>query len=261
MNKPDDPHPHWLVPQWPVPASVWALCTTRAGGASDTPYDSLNLGSHVGDDPVRVQANRRRLASAMGCRPVFLEQVHGIAVAAIDGTTPDGLQADGCVARGPGAACTIMVADCLPVLFALGDGSAVAAAHAGWRGLAGGVLEASVHALAGAQRREGEVVAWLGPCIGAAAFEVGGEVVDAFVRRDPQAMSAFAQTDHTGKWLGDLQALARQRLARLGIASVHGNDGGAAWCTVSNPQRFHSFRRDQAVLGGSGRMAATVWIA
>lgn len=260
MNTPNRLHPDWLSVQWPVPASVRALCTTRAGGTSAAPYGSLNLGSHVGDAVAQVRANRQRLEEAVGRRPVFLDQIHGTGVVAIDRATPDDLQADGSVAHEPGAVCTVLVADCLPVLFALRDGSAVGAAHAGWRGLAAGVLEATLRALAG-PGRQGEVVAWLGPCIGAVAFEVGSDVVDAFVRDDPPTRSAFADTGRTGKWFGDLQALARHRLARAGVASVHGNDGSTAWCTASNPLCFHSYRRDQWIRGGSGRMAACVWMA
>ncbi|WP_419095685.1 peptidoglycan editing factor PgeF [Curvibacter soli] len=245
----------WLVPNWPAPPGVRALCTTRAGGASAAPRDSLNLGDHVGDAPEAVRANRELLRGVVP-GPVFLRQVHGTQVVELAPGTPDGTQADGCTAHRPGVACTIMVADCLPVLFARGDGTAVGAAHAGWRGLAGGVLEA----VAGALGAGGECIAWLGPCIGPSAFEVGPEVRDAFTRHDAAAAACFApHAAHAGKWLADLPALARRRLRAAGVAAVHGNDGGPAWCTVANPLRFFSYRRDVPALGGAGRFAACVW--
>jgi len=270
------PHPDWLRPRWPAPAHVQALCTTRAGGSSRPPYDTLNLGDHVGDDPRAVQANRAALGAALGgARPVFLRQVHGTAVAALHAALPDGTVADACVAATPGLACTIMVADCLPILLTDRQGRAVAAAHAGWRGLAGqggvGVIEAvfkdfSALALAGQApeamdsiAHAADTLAWLGPCIGPRAFEVGAEVRAAFCAHDAAAARHF--TDQGGgKYLADLAGLARQRLAALGITSVHGNDGGPDWCTVSRPSRFFSHRRDSAALGGSGRMAACIWL-
>ncbi|MCA0212430.1 MAG: peptidoglycan editing factor PgeF [Proteobacteria bacterium] len=250
--------PPIIRPEWPVPAGVHALCTTRAGGVSLPPYDSLNLGDHVNDDPVAVQANRRVLLRAAGVRPVFLQQVHGTQVVALTDRTPDATPADGCIATQPGVACTIMVADCLPVLFADAKGRAVAAAHAGWRGLAGegghGVLEETCSRLQGATGG-GEVLAWLGPCIGPKAFEVGDEVRAAFVDGDTQAAPLF-RPHAPGKWLADLQGLARLRLAALGITRIHGNDGSDAWCTVNNPSRFFSHRRDRV----SGRFAACIWL-
>jgi len=263
-------HPDWLVPGWPAPANVRALCTTRAGGASLAPYDSLNLGDHVGDAAAPVQANRATLAAAMGgARPVFMQQVHGTQVVNLGAATPDACVADGCVAVAPGVACTIMVADCLPVLFTDAQGSAVAAAHAGWRGLAGGVLEQTYERFRAAGRTSTAqtaiksiasmspgLMAWLGPCIGPDAFEVGDEVRAAFVAHDAAAHSMF-RAHAPGKWLADLQGLARQRLAALGVTQVHGNDGGRAWCTVSQPSRFFSHRRDRV----SGRFAACIWLA
>jgi YfiH family protein len=258
----------WIVPDWPAPPAVHALCTTRAGGASGGAYASLNLGDHVGDDPAAVQANRLRLQQAIDARPVFLRQVHGWQVAELDAQTADGTVADGCVTGAPGVACTILVADCLPVLLTDRAGRAVAAAHAGWRGLAGsqgiGVLEATVAELRDALHRDRddaqeELIAWLGPCIGSDHFEVGAEVKAAFEAHDPAAAPCF-RPGRTGRWLADLPALARQRLAKLGVTAVHGNDGSAGWCTVSDSSRFHSYRRDQAALGGSGRMAACIWL-
>ncbi len=259
-------HPDWLVPQWPAPAAVRAVCTTRAGGRSVAPYDSLNLGDHVGDDILAVGANRALLHEAIQTRPVFLSQVHGSGVVALDPHTAHGTEADACFTRERGVACTIMVADCLPVLFTDMQGSFVAAAHAGWRGLAGvggvGVLEAickhfSTPGFDPSAPIATKIIAWLGPCIGPEAFEVGSEVKAAFEVHDPQAVSCFRPAAAAGKWLADLPALARQRLAALGITQVDGNDGSRAWCTASNPSRFFSHRRD----GVSGRMAACVWLA
>ncbi len=252
--------PHLLQPDWAAPASVRAVCTTRHGGVSAPPFDTLNLGDHVRDDPAAVATNRQRLGEALApARPVFLQQVHGTQVLVLDATTPDGAQSDACVTSARGVACTIMVADCLPVLFARRDGLAVGAAHAGWRGLAAGVLEATVRSLQ-AQGGAGEWLAWLGPCIGPTAFEVGPEVVQAMEAADPGASACFRP--HTeGKWLADLPALARRRLLAAGAASVHGNDGSPQWCTVTQASRFFSHRRDAARLGSTGRLAACVWLA
>jgi len=244
----------WIVPDWPAPAHVRALCTTRAGGVSSGGYGSLNLGDHVGDAPAHVAANRARVRQATGAHPVFLRQVHGTEVAALTLQSPDGLAADACTTGAPGAACTVMVADCLPVLLCDADGTRVAAAHCGWRGLAGGVLERAIEAL-GPQGAAGRM-AWLGPCIGPTAFEVGEEVKAAFEAHAAEAASCFHPGAQPGKWLADLPGLARQRLRALGVASVHGNDGSAPWCTVGNPSRFFSHRRDGL---GSGRFAALVW--
>jgi polyphenol oxidase len=274
MPRPDD----WLVPDWPAPAGVNALFTARSGGVSVAPFDRLNLGQYVRDDPAAVATNRERLAEALGVRPVFLKQVHGAAVATLHPDTADGSEADACVSTCPGLACTILVADCLPVLFTNVTGTAVAAAHAGWRGLAGhgadpagqGVLEATfqafvraVQGLDPAASRDSvaaSTLVWLGPCIGPEAFEVGAEVRAAFVSRQADAASCFAPTPEPGKFRADLQALARLRLRALGITQVFGNDGATNWCTVSQPSRFFSHRRDAARLGSTGRMAACVWM-
>jgi polyphenol oxidase len=242
----------WLVPDWPAPARVHAVCTTRAGGISHGPHESLNLGDHVGDVPEAVAENRTAFAAAIGARPVFLQQVHGRHAMALDARTPDGAEADGCFTREPGTACTIMVADCLPVLFASEDGSIVAAAHAGWRGLAGGVLESVVEAM----RVEPQtLLVWLGPCIGPTTFEVGGEVKAAFEAHDAGAASMF-RPHADGKWLANLPGLARRRLHALGITRIYGNDGRREWCTVSNPSIFFSHRRDRI----SGRFGASIWL-
>ncbi|MES2531001.1 MAG: peptidoglycan editing factor PgeF [Pseudomonadota bacterium] len=244
----------WLTPDWPAPPNVRALCTTRSGGLSVAPYDSFNLGDHVGDEPAHVAGNRARLREAMGARPVFLQQVHGTAVSALDSSTPDGTVADACTVTQPGIACAIMVADCLPVLFADASGSRVAAAHAGWRGLAAGVLEQT---LASFDSAGDPPMAWLGPCIGPSAFEVGDEVKAAFESGSAGAAACFRPTGTPGKWWADLPALARQRLRAAGVSQVHGNDGSDAWCTVRNPLRFFSHRRDRL----SGRFAACIWLA
>lgn len=283
----------WLVPDWPAPAGVQALCTTRAGGVSQGPYASMNLGTHVGDDPQAVQTNRARLQAALGqstpgARPVFLSQVHGTGVAALTASTPDNTEADACVATDAGVVCTIMVADCLPVLLAHTSGAVVGAAHAGWRGLAGqsgvGVLESAMRALferfqtlaltSKAQAAIENVannaesfetvargtLAWLGPCIGPQAFEVGPEVREAFCAAGPQYSACFVPSPtQQGKWLADLAGLARLRLQAMGVTRIYGNDSSAAWCTVTQSARFFSHRRDTALLGGSGRLAACIW--
>jgi len=253
----------WLTPDWPAPAGVHALCTTRVGGVSGAPYDSLNLGDHVGDNPAHVAANRAILQQVMGAKPVFLNQVHGTQVLRLDAATPNASVGDACITDVPGIACTIMVADCLPVLFATTDGAWVGAAHAGWRGLAGdkgeGVLEQTYKAFcAPALINKGlvdtEVIAWLGPCIGPQVFEVGDEVRAAFVAQNAQAEQMFTPLGG-GKWLGNLAGLARQRLAALGITQIFGNNGSADWCTVTESSRFFSHRRDRV----SGRLAVCIW--
>ena len=274
----------WLQPNWPAPANVRAVFTTRQGGVSNIPYDSMNLGDHVGDAPAHVDANRALLARATGVRSVFLKQVHGSEVALLDTPVADGHAADACVATVGQMACTIMVADCLPVLLCTEDGSVVAAAHAGWRGLAGGaggdgagVLEsvhASIHASFHTSFRPLrqqirtlpaiKIIAWLGPCIGPTAFEVGPEVKAAFESVQPEAAQCFTATG-AGKYLANLSGLARLRLQALGVTQIYGNDGSAPWCTAGNPSRFFSHRRDAGVTGNgfatTGRMAAVIWRA
>ena len=239
----------WIVPGWPAPANVKALSTTRAGGLGVAPFDSLNLGTHVGDDPATVAANRARLRALLPAEPCWLNQVHGTAVVdlATYGGVPD---ADAAVSRQPGAVCVVMTADCLPVLLCDRAGTVVGAAHAGWRGLQGGVIEATVRAM---DVPAGELMAWLGPAIGPEAFEVGDEVRAAFVADDSAAAAAFRPAGPAGKWLADLYLLARQRLAALGVAGVYGGDA----CTFTEAARFFSYRRD----GRTGRMASLVWLA
>ncbi|KQP03185.1 peptidoglycan editing factor PgeF [Pseudorhodoferax sp. Leaf265] len=243
-----------LLPDWPAPATVQARMSLRGGGVSAPPYASLNLGDHVGDEAAAVQRNRALLAERLGATPVFMQQVHGTAVACLP--SPHAVPvADACMGLVPGLACTIMVADCLPVLFCDTQGRAVAAAHAGWRGLAAGVLENTVASLRRAVP-QAQWLAWLGPCIGPTAFEVGDEVRATFVAQSAAAADCFRA--HTaGKWLADLPALARLRLAALELHSIHGNDSSAPWCTVGDASRFFSHRRDRV----SGRMAACIWLA
>jgi hypothetical protein len=248
-----------LRPQWAAAAGVGAAMSLRAGGISTGAYASANLGLAVGDEAEAVVENRRRFAAAIGARPVWLQQVHGarvVRVGASDLTQPPPA-ADAAWTDEAGVACTVQVADCLPVLFAAPGGRAVAAAHAGWRGLAGGVLEAALSALCdGAACAPGEVAAWLGPCIGPRRFEVGADVLAAFgVAPGAAGGSAFvarAGADGSPRWLADLPRLARERLARAGVGRV---DGGV-WCTVDDGTRFYSFRRDRV----TGRHAAAVWL-
>lgn len=237
----------FIMPDWPAPAAVRALVTTRTGGVSQPPYDSLNLGDHVGDDPPAVARNRELLRAFLPAEPKWLKQVHGTAVAGANSLASP-VEADAAVAFSPGTVCAVLTADCLPVLFCDRGGTRIAAAHAGWRGLASGVLEKSVRAL---QCEPADVLAWLGPAIGPQAFEVGEEVRAAFVRDLPAAAEAFAPRQ-PGKWLADIYQLARLRLARAGISQVYG--GG--FCTYTDAARFYSYRRDKA----TGRMAAVIWL-
>ncbi len=240
--------------------------TQRSGGVSVGPFESLNLGDHVGDNPEHVQANRILLAQHLGHEPVYLQQVHGVGVVEITAHEPveaPPLVADACWSSQVGVVCTIMVADCLPLLLAAEDGSSVAAVHAGWRSLAGqgreGVLEALFRCWPAAQQPSG-IRAWLGPCIGPQAFEVGADVYAAFVSHHPLSAQHFAaRPGAAGKYWADLPALARQRLRALGVTQLDGNDSSLTWCTYSNPSRFFSHRRDARLLGSSGRMAACIW--
>jgi len=237
----------FIVPDWPAPANVRALATTRQGGVGAGPYASLNLADHVGDDPAAVAENRRRLRRHLPAEPVWLTQVHG--ARCVDAATAaPGTAADAAFARSPGVVCAVLAADCLPLLLCDTAGTTVAAAHAGWRGLAAGVIESTVAAL----HLPGErLVAWLGPAIGADRFEVGAEVREAFLAHDPQAARAFvARPD--GKWLCDIHLLARQRLADLGVCRI----ASADFCTVRDAQQFFSYRRD----GATGRMASLIWL-
>jgi YfiH family protein len=239
-----------LTPEWPVPPKVHAAFTLRSGGVSTAPFDSLNVGTHVGDEAAAVTENRRRVRAQLRLpeEPAWMEQVHGIEVIDLDVYRPAaGIAADAAITRRAGPVCAVQVADCLPVLLAARDGSAVAAAHAGWRGLAAGVLEATVRRL---EVNPGGLIAWLGPAIGQAHFEVGEDVRSAFFGPDAAAANAFV-ANARGRWQCDLAGLARRRLTMLGVTAVFGGE----WCTYANASRFFSFRRD----GRCGRMAALVW--
>jgi YfiH family protein len=262
----------WIVPDWPVPARVCSLITTRLGGVSVAPYASLNLGDHVGDDPRAVAANRRRLVCRLPAPPSWLNQVHGTAVvdAAIAAASTQIPAADAAFTRQAGTVCGVMTADCLPVLLCDRAGTVVAAAHAGWRGLRAGILQRTVAAMGLPGAR---LFAYLGPAIGPQAFEVGAEVRGAFVEADAEAAGAFRRSPHgherpaeelpgpsgcgagvpVGGWLADLYLLARQSLRRLGVESIYG--GG--YCTASQEELFFSYRRD----GVTGRMVSLIWLS
>ncbi|MCH4879661.1 peptidoglycan editing factor PgeF [Pseudomonas sp. TMW22090] len=236
----------WLIPDWPAPAGVKACVTTRRGGVSLAPFDSLNLGDHVDDSPLAVAENRRRLTEHFAIQPAWLQQVHGIAVSHADPGTV--ATADASWTATPGIACAAMTADCLPVLFCDRAGTRVAAAHAGWRGLAAGVLEATLDTLA---LPAAQVLVWLGPAIGPQAFEVGPEVRETFVAQLPEAAVAFTPSVSAGKFMADIYQLARLRLAVRGVTAVYG--GG--FCTVTDP-RFFSYRRNPR----TGRFASLIWL-
>lgn len=238
-----------LWARWPAPARVKALTTTRAGGVSAAPYDSLNLAAHVGDDPTAVAANRARLraAASLPAEPVWLEQVHGTVI--VDAAqAASGVQADGSHARAPGVVCAVLTADCLPVFLCDRDGTRVAVVHAGWRGLVAGIIEQGVAAL---NLPPARLLAYLGPAIGPRAFEVGPEVRAAFVTQDAAAQDAFVPGDGDRHW-ADIYLLARGRLARAGVSAVFGGEE----CTYEDRARFYSYRRD----GRCGRMASLIWL-
>ncbi len=236
-----------LIPDWPASGNVRAFMTTRVGGVSTGPYAGLNLGEHTGDDPGAVAQNRVRLRTRLPAEPCWLTQVHGHAVCRADDSAAS-RSADASVARQGNVVCAVLTADCLPVLLCDLRGSVVAAAHAGWRGLAGGVLEAAVAAMDAPPQ---ELLAWLGAAIGPQAFQVGDEVRAAFVKDMPACAQAFVPDAQPDKWRVDIYRLARLRLARAGVARVYG--GGL--CTVADAERFYSYRRD----GATGRMAAVIW--
>ena len=242
----------WIVPSWLVDGRVHGFVTTRNGGVSVGPYATFNVGVACGDDPQAVAENRRRLATYVPSAPIWLRQVHGNGVACVDASNVDSLRAnaptaDGAVTREPSIVLTVQVADCMPVLLANRSGRAIGVAHAGWRGLASGVIENTLSAM---DCEPSDVVAWLGPAIGARAFEVGDDVVEAFARS--QVRDCFTAKS-PGKWLADLYAIARTKLARAGVSSVAGGE----LCTFNDAVRFYSYRRDRV----TGRMAAMIWIA
>jgi YfiH family protein len=240
-----------IQPHWPQPASVRSCATTRAGGISLPPYGSLNLGSHVGDSPEHVALNRQRLIELGGlpAAPHWLEQVHGTDVVQLSLQTPTvpSLIADAAYTREPGIVCAAMTADCLPVLFCSKNGDEVAAAHAGWRGLCSGVLENTVACFEAAPA---EIMAWMGPAIGPAHFEVGGEVREAFMAVNSDASAAF--TPAGAKFMADIYLLARLRLQAAGITAIYGGE----YCTVTDSNKFYSYRRD----GITGRLASLIWL-
>lgn len=237
----------FIEPRWPAPKGVQAVSTTRRGGQSQGIYASLNLGGHVGDEPARVHANRISLQQTLGlpATPYWLNQVHGTTVLEVAEKNPAPVSADATISFAANQVCVVMTADCLPVLFCNRAGTRIGAAHAGWRGLADGVLEATLAALG-----EDDWLAWLGPAIGPEAFEVGDEVRLAFQARMADCDTAFRPTP-TGRWLADLYQLARLSLAQAGVTAVYGGD----YCTYSDPDSFFSYRRD----GKTGRMASLIW--
>lgn len=240
----------WLEPDWPAPRAVRALCTTRSGGVSRGRFAHLNLADHVGDDPVAVAHNRMLLRRRL-CLPrdpYWLRQVHGCEVARAD-SDPPGCEADAAVGFAPGVVCAVLTADCLPLLFCDDAGTRVAAVHAGWRGLADGVVEAAVGRLG---IDPGQLLCWLGPAIGPASFEVGDEVRERFLDCGGDGAGVAFRPSHQGKWLADLYALARQRLRTAGVARTY----GGCYCTYEDSKRFFSYRRD----GTTGRMASLIWI-
>lgn len=250
------PHADWLVPGWHVPG-IGALMTTRLGGVSQGPFRSLNLRDGLGDDPQAVRQNKLVLQSEIGAQPVFLNQVHGAQVVHLfesDGAADAPVHtADASVTTEPGLACTVQVADCLPVLFAAPNARAVGAAHAGWRGLALGVVEATLASVCQlAECVPSDVKVWLGACIGPRQFEVGPDVLEAFGASTAGGDTALFVRHTPGKWLANLPQLARERLRAAGVQAISGGD----WCTVEETSRFFSFRRDRV----TGRMAAAIWI-
>ena len=243
-----------IFPEWPAPENVHAATTTRHGGVGKPPFDSLNMGGHVGDEPVSVAVNRQRLTETLSLpeKPHWLSQVHGTGVIKLDDSSVGLPEGDASMTREPGCICAVLTADCLPVLFCDRAGTRVAAAHAGWRGLAAGVLESTVEAL---NVPGDEILAWLGPAIGPQSFEVGEEVYQAFVEQDLEAAGAFVPStdaDKKGHWLADFYQLARIRLNNTGVTAIFG--GG--FCTLEDQERFFSFRRD----GETGRMASLIWL-
>jgi len=238
-----------IVPQWPLPPGVRACSSTRIGGVSQAPYDSLNLGAHCGDNQADVDENRARFYQAAGFpqQPVWLEQVHGRDVLKLTGEPPASKRADAAWTNQRGTVCAVMTADCLPVLFCNKSGTQVAAAHAGWRGLCDGVLEETVASFTDAPEN---IIAWMGPAIGPAAFEVGAEVREAFMARDAQAVNAFVPKGE--KYMANLFELARQRLGNVCVTQLYGGDR----CTYSEPDEFFSWRRDRT----TGRLASFIWL-
>ncbi|AMC36864.1 peptidoglycan editing factor PgeF [Janthinobacterium sp. B9-8] len=246
VNKPLPPM--WIRPDWPAPATVQAISTSRHGGVSTAPWASLNLGNHVDDSPEAVAHNRAIVRQYLPSAPVWLTQVHGVQV--VDAATAlQNTEADAVTAHTVSAVCAVMTADCLPVLLCNQAGTVVGAAHAGWRGLCSGVIEATITQM---QVPSDTLMAWLGPAIGPNAFEVGEEVRTAFMAHDSTAINAFRPSRNNGKWLVDIYLLAKQRLQACGVHAIYGGD----YCTVTDSDRFFSYRRDQR----TGRMASLIWL-
>lgn len=241
--------PAWITPAWPAPGNILAISTTRQGGHSIGRYAGMNLGDHVGDDPHAVSNNRQQLTErlALPGEPVWLKQVHGHRVLCADSAAAN-TEADAAWSAQAGTVCAVLTADCLPLLFCDRAGSHVAVAHAGWRGLAAGIIEATLDAL---PVPASDLLVWLGPAISAQAFEVGEEVVTAFTRFDPETRQAFVPAE-SGKWFADLPRLARQRLQGRGVVDIYDSE----LCTYTDNERFYSFRRD----GETGRMATLIMI-
>ncbi|MDX1304566.1 peptidoglycan editing factor PgeF [Photobacterium sp.] len=239
----------WIIPDWPAPKNVKAVSTIRKGGCSAAPYDGFNLGLHVGDNAEHVQRNRDFLQQKLelSLAPAWLNQIHSNRVIDLEKPLSAVTDADGSYTQRSGLACAIMTADCLPVLLCDRAGTQVAAVHAGWRGLAGGIIDA---ALAKFSAPSSEIMAWLGPAIGPTAFEVGGEVREQFMAQDPNAEQAFVA--YGDKWLANLYLLATQRLQSYGVTQVYGGEH----CTFNEPQRFYSYRRDPV----TGRQASLIWL-
>lgn len=250
---------YFIIPNWPAPANVKALQTTRAGGVSLAPYDSLNLGTHVKDDPINVARNRQLLSQYLPSEPVWLNQVHGVNV--VDAAKTDcAPEADASFTTRKNVVCVTMTADCLPVLMCDKQGRVVASIHAGWRSLCDGVIEAAVHQMLAeltikSAQNPADLMAWLGPAIGPQAFEVGDEVRAQFIEKDAQAALAFKPAGE--KWLGNLYVIASQRLMRLGVTQIYSAGTDADWCTYTDEKNFFSFRRD----GKTGRMASLIWLS
>lgn len=240
-----------IIPRWPAPANVRAIQTTRVGGVSVAPYDTLNLGMHVEDNPLNVARNRQLLSACVPTEPVWLNQVHGVSVVDAGATScvPD---ADAAFSTSRGAVCAVMTADCLPLLLCNREGTVVAATHAGWRGLCEGVIEATIEAM---QVLPGSLMAWLGPAIGPQAFEVSEDVRQEFISQQNEAKDAFAATG-VDKCLADIYRLAQLRLERMGVTEIYGGGIDQDFCTFTDKNRFFSFRRD----GKTGRMATLIWL-
>jgi YfiH family protein len=237
-------NPAWIAAAWPAPKGVRAFTTTRTGGISSGPWATLNLGTNTGDEAAQIQANRARLARHLPAQPQWLRQVHGRIVREHGGAVTAAEEGDALVAFAHGRVCAVLTADCLPVFLCSREGDRVAVAHAGWRGLAAGILPETVHAL---DREPSRLLAWLGPAIGPRAYEVGAEVEGVLAGIEP---AAFRR--HGNKWLLDLYRVARTQLQRAGVKRVFGGD----LCTFSDPERFYSYRRD----GETGRMASVIWL-